>query len=45
MCVCVCQVVELILNHPSILHGRELRLSVADMAHLSLLREPKGEWH
>ncbi len=36
------EVVSLILNHPSVLTGRELRLSVADMAHLAMLREPRG---
>ncbi|KAJ9507182.1 hypothetical protein QJQ45_004820 [Haematococcus lacustris] len=36
------EVVELILTNQSVLHGRELRLSVADMAHLAMLREPKG---
>jgi hypothetical protein len=36
------QVVELILKNQSVLHGRELRLSVADMAHLAMLREPGG---
>jgi hypothetical protein len=38
----VLQVINLILNNQSVLHGRELRLSVADMAHLAMLREPKG---
>ncbi|GAX78806.1 hypothetical protein CEUSTIGMA_g6243.t1 [Chlamydomonas eustigma] len=36
------EVVTLILENQSVLHGRELHLSVADIAHLSLLREPKG---
>lgn len=36
------EIVALIIEHPSILHGRELRLSVADMANLAMLREPKG---
>ncbi|KXZ45850.1 hypothetical protein GPECTOR_50g644 [Gonium pectorale] len=36
------EIVELIINNPSVLHGRQMRLSVADMAHLALLREPKG---
>lgn len=36
------EIVQLIITHPSILHGRELRLSVADMANLAMLREPRG---
>ena len=36
------EIVDLIINNPSILHGRQLQLSVADMAHLALLREPRG---
>lgn len=36
------EVVELILAHQSILHGREMHLSVADIAHLAMLREPRG---
>lgn len=36
------EIIELIINNPSILHGRELRLSVADMANLAMMREPKG---
>jgi len=36
------EVVELIMNHRSVLHGPRLRLSVADIAQLSMLREPKG---
>mmetsp|Transcript_31079 Transcript_31079/g.69011 ORF Transcript_31079/g.69011 Transcript_31079/m.69011 type:complete len:201 (+) Transcript_31079:146-748(+) len=36
------EVVELILKNQSVLHGRELHLSVADMAHLAMLREPRG---
>jgi len=36
------EVVELIMKNQSVLHGRELRLSVADLAHLAMLREPKG---
>lgn len=36
------EIVELIIANPSLLHGRQMRLSVADMAHLALLREPKG---
>ena len=36
------QIVTLILENQSVLHGRELHLSVADIAHLSLLRVPKG---
>jgi hypothetical protein len=35
-------VVDLILNNQSILHGREMHLSVADIAHLAMLREPRG---
>jgi hypothetical protein len=40
-CPCV-QVVELILKNQSVLHGREMHLSVADIAHLAMLREPTG---
>lgn len=36
------QIVELIINNQSVLHGRQLHLSVADVAHLSILRQPKG---
>ena len=36
------EAVELILSNPSILHGREMHLSVADVAHLAMLREPRG---
>jgi hypothetical protein len=36
------QVVELILKNQSVLHGREMHLSVADIAHLAMLREPSG---
>jgi hypothetical protein len=36
------EVVRLILDNPSVLHGREARLSVADVAHLAALREPSG---
>lgn len=36
------QVVELILKNQSVLHGREMHLSVADIAHLAMLREPTG---
>ncbi|MEW5296965.1 MAG: hypothetical protein WDW38_007275 [Sanguina aurantia] len=36
------EVIDLILNNQSVLHGKELHLSVADVAHLSMLREPKG---
>lgn len=36
------EVVDLILKNQSVLHGRELRLSVADIAHLAMLREPRG---
>ncbi|GIL62221.1 hypothetical protein Vafri_16487 [Volvox africanus] len=36
------EIVDLIIANPSLLHGRSMRLSVADMAHLALLREPKG---
>jgi hypothetical protein len=36
------EVVELILKNQSVLHGREMHLSVADIAHLAMLREPKG---
>jgi len=36
------EVVELILNNQSVLHGRQLHLSVADIAHLAIIREPKG---
>ncbi|PNH09142.1 hypothetical protein TSOC_004259 [Tetrabaena socialis] len=36
------EIIDLIIKNPSLLHGRQMRLSVADMAHLALLREPKG---
>lgn len=36
------EVVNLIVENPSVLHGRQLHLSVADMAHLAIIREPKG---
>ncbi|KAG2502214.1 hypothetical protein HYH03_000700 [Edaphochlamys debaryana] len=36
------EIVDLIIANPSILHGRQMRLSVADMAHLAMLREPKS---
>jgi len=36
------QVVQLILTNQSVLHGRRMHLSVADVAHLAMLREPKG---
>ncbi|EFJ53245.1 hypothetical protein VOLCADRAFT_102853 [Volvox carteri f. nagariensis] len=36
------EIVDLIIANPSLLHGRSMRLSVADMAHLALLREPRG---
>ncbi|GLC45069.1 hypothetical protein PLESTB_001465200 [Pleodorina starrii] len=36
------EIVDLLIANPSLLHGRTMRLSVADMAHLALLREPKG---
>lgn len=36
------EAVALILDNPSILHGREMHLSVADIAHLAMLREPTG---
>lgn len=36
------EAVQLILDNPSILHGREMHLSVADIAHLAMLREPAG---
>lgn len=36
------EVVELILKHNSVLHGREMHLSVADIAHLAVIREPLG---
>jgi len=36
------EVVDLILKNQSVLHGREMHLSVADIAHLAMLREPKG---
>ena len=42
--VCVrAQVVHLILNNQSVLHGREMRLSVADIAHLSMMQDKKRE--
>lgn len=36
------EVVELIINNPSVLHGQQMHLSVADLAHLAMLREPRG---
>lgn len=36
------EAVELILANQSILHGREMHLSVADIAHLAMLRQPVG---
>lgn len=36
------EVVDLILKNQSVLHGREMHLSVADIAHLAMLREPTG---
>lgn len=36
------EVIELILKNQSVLHGREMHLSVADIAHLAMLREPTG---
>lgn len=36
------EIVELIIKHPSVLHGRQMHLSVADMANLALLRQPTG---
>lgn len=36
------EIVRLILDNPSVLHGRDARLSVADVAHLAALREPGG---
>ncbi|GFR42320.1 hypothetical protein Agub_g3227 [Astrephomene gubernaculifera] len=36
------EIVELLISNPSLLHGRQMRLSAADMAHLALLREPRG---
>eukprot|EP00878_Enallax_costatus_P002658 GHUV01002844.1.p1 GENE.GHUV01002844.1~~GHUV01002844.1.p1 ORF type:complete len:196 (+),score=40.90 GHUV01002844.1:109-696(+) len=36
------EIVDLILKNQSVLHGREMHLSVADIAHLAMLREPKG---
>eukprot|EP00879_Flechtneria_rotunda_P004312 GHRR01004562.1.p1 GENE.GHRR01004562.1~~GHRR01004562.1.p1 ORF type:complete len:198 (+),score=42.86 GHRR01004562.1:137-730(+) len=36
------EIVELILKNQSVLHGREMHLSVADIAHLAMLREPTG---
>ncbi len=36
------QIVDLIIDNQSVLHGRQLHLSVADIAHLSILRQPKG---
>jgi hypothetical protein len=35
-------VVRLILENQSVLHGREMHLSVADIAHLAMMREPTG---
>eukprot|EP00798_Chlamydomonas_sp_ICE-L_P004418 gene4418-14549_t len=35
-------IVKLILTNKSVLHGPELHLSIADMAHLAILREPTG---
>ncbi|PNW82322.1 hypothetical protein CHLRE_06g278211v5 [Chlamydomonas reinhardtii] len=36
------EIVDIIINNPTLLHGRSMRLSAADMAHLALLRVPKG---
>jgi hypothetical protein len=36
------EVVHLILTNQSVLHGRQMHLSVADVAHLAMLREPRG---
>jgi hypothetical protein len=36
------EVIELVLKNQSVLHGREMHLSVADIAHLAMLREPTG---
>jgi hypothetical protein len=36
------EIVRLILDNPSVLHGRDARLSAADVAHLASLREPAG---
>ncbi len=36
------EVVQLILENQSVLHGRQMHLSVADIAHLALMREPTG---
>lgn len=36
------EIVELILKNQSVLHGREMHLSVADIAHLAMLRQPTG---
>lgn len=36
------EIVDLILKNQSVLHGREMHLSVADIAHLAMLREPRG---
>ena len=36
------EAVALILDNQSILHGREMHLSVADIAHLAMLRQPRG---
>lgn len=36
------EVVDLILKNQSVLHGREMHLSVADIAHLAMLRQPVG---
>ncbi|GBF95139.1 hypothetical protein Rsub_07723 [Raphidocelis subcapitata] len=36
------EAVALILDNRSILHGREMHLSVADIAHLAMLRQPRG---
>lgn len=33
---------DLILKNQSVLHGREMHLSVSDIAHLAMLREPRG---
>jgi hypothetical protein len=36
------EVVRLILENQSVLHGRQMHLSVADIAHLAMMREPTG---
>lgn len=36
------EVLQLILRNHSVLHGRDMHLSVADIAHLAVIREPKS---